>query len=158
MPTCTPSRPFVLLVDDSDDDVFFFSRALRGASFSGEWMRVADGAAAIAFLQAACSGQHPKGRPDLIFLDLKMPHLSGFEVLEWVGRQSFEPPLDIAVLSGSEDGADVARATALGARAYFVKPILVQQLKSRLESWRSSPDRPLATAEIQSVSGPGGPP
>jgi DNA-binding response OmpR family regulator len=143
MPEST-QQPFVLLVEDSDDDAFFFQRALRQSGFGGRFAHAPDGEAAVTALRA--------GRPDLVFLDLKIPRLTGFEVLAWIGTQNFEPPLDIAVLSGSEHPGDVSRAMGLGASAYYVKPILVQQLKTRLRAWH---DR--HADDSQSVVGPARP-
>lgn len=128
-------QPVVLLVEDSDDDAFFFTRALRQAGFTGAFVHVTDGAAAVATLESALRGEGP-GIPDLVFLDLKIPHLNGFEVLRWIKAQPPLQTLDVAVLSGSEHAGDVERALALGATAYYVKPILVQQLKSRLAAWQ----------------------
>ncbi len=58
--------------------------------------------------------------PDVVFLDLKMPRVTGFEVLSWLQNQKPRP--FISVFSGSEQESDVKRAYALGADAYKVKP------------------------------------
>lgn len=126
-------RPTILLVEDSEDDAFFFARALRQAGHRGGLKHLPDGNAAIAHLEKVRAGTEPP--PDLVFLDLKMPSCNGFEVLEWIRGHDFGPSLEIAVLSGSEHAGDVARAMALGASAYYVKPILAQQLKGRLGLW-----------------------
>jgi DNA-binding response OmpR family regulator len=129
--------PAVLLVEDSDDDAFFFQRALRLSGFACELTHLVDGGATIEHLtKAAAGGADAPRRPDLVFLDLKVPTANGFDVLEWARSQAFEQPLDIAVLSGSEHAGDVERALSLGATAYYVKPILVQQLKARFEAWQ----------------------
>jgi CheY-like chemotaxis protein len=144
MPSHSQS-PTVLLVEDSDDDAFFFQRALRLSGFACELTHLLDGGATIEHLaKTAGGGAEAPCRPDLVFLDLKIPTSSGFEVLEWVRTQAFEPPLDIAVLSGSEHAGDVERALSLGATAYYVKPILVQQLKSRFEAWQHKRATPTA--------------
>ena len=128
--------PFIVLVEDSDDDAFFFKRALRQSGFACETKHFIDGGQAAAYLEKVAARDPAARRPDLVFLDLKIPTLNGFEVLERVRSQSFQPPLDIAVLSGSEHGGDVERAMGLGATAYYVKPILVQQLKARFDAWQ----------------------
>jgi CheY-like chemotaxis protein len=120
----------ILLVEDSDDDLFFFKRALKQTGAIAHLVHQSDGRAAIAYLERVLGGDEPT--PDLMFLDLKMPALTGFEVLEWIGQQNLLPRLPVAVLSGSEQPGDVERALALGATAYFVKPILVQQLRTRI--------------------------
>jgi DNA-binding response OmpR family regulator len=142
-------QPAILLVEDSEDDAFFFSRTLRLSGFTGPFVHVFDGGQATAHLQRAQGGR--ASVPDLVFLDLKIPTLSGFEVLEWIRRQSFARPLDVAVLSGSEHREDVDRAISLGASAYYVKPLSIQQLKTRFDTWRgrslaAAPPEPVATA------------
>ena len=71
--------------------------------------------------------------PILVFLDLKMPVTSGFEVLQWLKGAGINPPLYVIVLSGSNDHADRLRAKTLGASDYMVKPICPDVLKSRLQ-------------------------
>ena len=68
--------------------------------------------------------------PALIWL-LKLPTFSGFEILEWLRAQKIGRDLEVAVLSGSEHDSDVSRALALGASAYYVKPVSVDQLRAR---------------------------
>lgn len=67
-----------------------------------------------------------------------MPTLTGFEVLAWIRDHPFVPPLDVAVLSGSDHANDVERATALGASNYYVKPLSPEQLRSRFQAWQPS--------------------
>ena len=128
-------RPLVLLVEDSDDDAFFFRWTLEKCGFNCDVVHAADGAAAIEKLEQAT---HGVGRlPDLTFMDLKIPTFSGFEVLAWIRDRHFDPPLDVAVLSGSEHATDIQRAHALGASAYYVKPLSVEQLRARFNNWHA---------------------
>jgi CheY-like chemotaxis protein len=117
-------------VEDSEDDLFFFTRSLRQTGVDVDLVHQPDGRAAVGYLQRVLAGE--ERMPDLMFLDLKMPAFTGFEVLEWIGQHPPFRPLPVAVLSGSEQPGDVERALALGATAYFVKPILVQQLRTRI--------------------------
>ena len=135
MPT-PPRRPLVLLVEDSDDDAFLFSRTLRLAGFKGQVVHLSDGGVAIAYLEQVLFAGAPV--PDLVFLDLKIPTFSGFEVLEWVRTQQFPRPLEIDVLSGSDDTVDRARALQLGAATYYTKPVVLPQLEARLARWIES--------------------
>lgn len=132
-----PKGPVVLLAEDSEDDAFFFRWTLKKAGLKCDLIHAADGHQAVRFLESCVT---PEGRrspncPDLVFLDLKMPALTGFEVLEWIRAHPFDPPLDVAVLSGSEHASDVERAKSLGASAYFVKPISAENLRARFEAW-----------------------
>jgi DNA-binding response OmpR family regulator len=75
----------------------------------------------------------PEGLPQAIFLDLKMPVLNGFEVLDWLRTQSFPSSMPIIVLSGSQQQDDRDRALAMGAADYLVKPINVRDLHRILQ-------------------------
>ena len=130
------SRPLVLLVEDSEDDAFFFRWTLDKCGLDCEVVHAVDGAAAIQHLDNVLAGRLQ--RPDFIFLDLKIPTFTGFEVLAWIRERHFEPPLSVAVLSGSEHASDIQRAHALGATAYYVKPLSVEQLRSRFHEWQSA--------------------
>lgn len=132
----SPVRPYVLLVEDCDDDAFFFRRALKQSGIGCSLFHVTDGAAAIKYLTAAQAAENPSNPwPDLIFLDLKLPSYSGFEVLNWIREQKLESRLDVGILSGSEHPPDIRKAKQLGAEIYSVKPVSVQQLRTRLQEW-----------------------
>jgi CheY-like chemotaxis protein len=124
----------ILLVEDSEDDAFFFRWTLEKCGFPSEVVHAPDVAAAVQHLTAALPGGGGRA-PDLVFLDLKIPTLTGFEVLSWIREQQFVPPLDVAVLSGSEHASDIQRAHLLGATGYYVKPLSIEQLRTRFESW-----------------------
>jgi CheY-like chemotaxis protein len=153
-----PLRPLVLLVEDSEDDAFFFRWTLDKCQIDCEIDHAIDGAAAIQQLEAGFAVDPPR-RPDLVFLDLKIPTLSGFEVLSWIRNRHFNPPLDVAVLSGSEHASDVQRAHSLGATAYYVKPISVEQLRSRFAEWHARNDARTRAgpAEAHACTSPTGP-
>jgi CheY-like chemotaxis protein len=80
---------------------------------------------AIAYLdgreQFADRAQYPV--PTLIFLDLKLPGMSGFEVLTWVRQHCKLSRIQVVVLTGSRKSLDVYRAYELGASSYLVKPV-----------------------------------
>ena len=132
-------RPLVLLAEDSEDDAFFFRWTLDKCGFDCDLVHAADGVEAVRILQsgADADGRRTSACPDLVFLDLKMPAMTGFEVLEWIQQHPIIPPLDVAVLSGSEHASDVERAHRLGATAYYVKPLSVANLRDRFDTWRA---------------------
>jgi DNA-binding response OmpR family regulator len=77
--------------------------------------------------------------PRLVLLDLKMPRLSGFDVLSWLrGEESFRE-LPVVILTSSSHESDIKRAYDLGAHSYLVKPVgfdaLVELAKSLHVYW-----------------------
>jgi DNA-binding response OmpR family regulator len=117
--------PTVLLVEDSDDDAFFFELALKKCGMAADLKVVGDGRAAVEFL----SNEENRRHVCLIFLDLKLPLLNGFDVLAWIGEQSFRLESPIYVLSGSSEAMDRQKALALGAAGYFEKPMTATVLR-----------------------------
>jgi len=123
---------YLLLVEDSDDDAYFFERTLQKSGIRCGIHRVADGAEAIQFLQMV-SRSESGTLPVIMFLDLKMPIVNGFEVLDWLQNQSFATQIRVIVLSGSEHQSDKDRAAQSGAKDYLVKPIRVSDLNRFLK-------------------------
>lgn len=120
----------ILLVEDSDDDAFFFERAFAGAQVSSTLIRVANGAEAVEFLQRAADVSLDLSQSHCIFLDLKLPVLSGFEVLKWIKERGIH--VEVIILSGSDIDSDIELARTLGASEYLTKPISVQEIRKRL--------------------------
>lgn len=131
-------QPLVLLIEDSDDDAYFFDRAVKKAGVGCEVVRVGNGTAAVRLLETLFSPGPPSksNRPDFIFLDLKLPGLSGFEILQWLGDRSVLHHFRISILSGSESHTDINRARELGVLDYLVKPVAPDVLRTRLIEWR----------------------
>ena len=126
----------ILLVEDSEDDAYFFQRALSRSGRQCSLKHVSDGGAAVKLLREALADAAMI--PDLVFLDLKMPVMSGFEVLEWIRGQSFAETFSVIVLSGSAQEADRLRALELGASEFIVKPITASALGDRLQNLTAS--------------------
>ncbi|HMJ64182.1 MAG TPA: response regulator [Candidatus Binatia bacterium] len=114
----------LLLVEDNPDDVFLFTRALSKAQRPHPLHVVTSGQEAIAYLgrTGKYSDDAAFPLPDLIMLDLKMPLVSGFEVLQWIRSDGLARLIPVIVLSSSALTEDVNRAYSLGANAYMVKP------------------------------------
>lgn len=128
------AAPMILLAEDSDDDAYFFQRALKKTCLSCSFTRAANGKLAVQFLENANRHEGDAKFPDVLFLDLKMPVMSGFEVLEWIKSANLKFPLKVVVLSGSNDQADRLRAANLGAADYLVKPIAPDELRKQVEN------------------------
>ena len=126
----------VLIVDDSSDDRFILARALRKTGFSVAVFEAEDGAEAIDFLshQGGFADPATYPKPEVIFLDLKMPVKNGFDVLHWMRERTFQPPIRVVVVSGSELDQDIRLAHELGADRYLTKPVTADQLRISLAS------------------------
>ena len=126
----------ILLVEDDPDDVFIFQRALVAANVLNPVVVVTDGQAAVEYLSHQGEYADPKKypRPFVIFLDLKLPYLDGFEVLTWIRKQPYLESVVVVVLSGSDENRDHQRAYALGARSYLVKPPSGDEIREFMDS------------------------
>ena len=126
----------ILLVEDSPDDVFFFRRAVNKSGVSSITHVALDGLEAMDYLlnkgRFADKAAYPL--PDIMFLDLKLPHVNGFEVLEWMRRHAECPPTPVVVLTSSNQPEDQQRAEALGAALFLTKPPAPDQLRQALQN------------------------
>jgi CheY-like chemotaxis protein len=109
----------ILLVEDSDDDLFLFRRLLTKAEITNPLSVATNGQDAIDQLTASLA--NPAAIPRLAFVDLKLPLRSGFEVLEWIRAEPQLKGTAVLVLSSSAEARDVKRAYELGAHGYLVK-------------------------------------
>ena len=116
--------PIVLAVEDNPDDVVLLRRAFGKAAREVALHFARDGQEALDYLKGVDPFVDRKmyPLPTLLLLDLKLPRIDGFEVMEWVRNQSELAGLKIVVLSSSGEPSDRARAKELGANAYHVKP------------------------------------
>jgi CheY-like chemotaxis protein len=124
----------LLLVEDNRDDVFFLQRALRKANVSAPVQVAPNGQAAIDYLKAVMKDSDPAQypRPSLVLLDLKVPYVSGFEVLKWIREQPALADLSVVVLTSSPEERDREMAMTLRASGYLVKPPTEAMLRELL--------------------------
>ncbi len=115
--------PEILYVEDSPDDVTLVQLAFRKAGAQAQFQVATDGEKAIAALQnGACQ------RTNCVLLDLKLPGLSGLQVLSWIRGQAHLKRLPVIVFTSSSLPADVNEAYDLGANSYLVKPSSLDDL------------------------------
>ena len=131
----------VLLAEDSEDDAFLLTRAFQKAGVGKPVHVCRDGQEMIDYLSGAEKFQDRTAYPlpTMLLLDLKMPKVNGFEVLEWLRQREMSHDLRAAVLSSSDHPNDVRRAYELGAWFYFVKPPtpegLMDMIRQVQENW-----------------------
>ncbi len=146
------SRQTVLLVEDRSDDVLLLQRVLKRANLGRVTHVASTGEEAIAYLDG--TGEYADRRsyplPGIIFLDLKLPGMSGFEVLAWMRQQPQFDRIRVVVLTGSRHTIDVYRAYELGANSFLAKPVDLSSLENAIStpnlSWLDFQDQPRAMA------------
>jgi two-component system response regulator len=115
----------ILFVEDSIDDATLTIRALKKSGFNKNLLHVKDGAEALDFIY--CKGLYAlrksKEYPKLILLDLKMPKVTGMEVLEKIKSDPELKSIPIVILTSSKEDPDIKKCYALGANSYIVKPV-----------------------------------
>ena len=135
------NRPTILHIEDDPNDVLLLEHACRKARVGCDIRRVADGDEAIAYLRGidGFADREKFPLPRLILLDLKMPRLNGFDVLEWLGKHDRFRSVPVVVLSSSNHDADLKRAYELGVNSYLIKPVsfdsLVEIVKAIHDYW-----------------------
>ena len=126
-----------LLVEDNPGDVLLLREALRASSVSADVVIAYDGEQAERFLEEL-------GDIALVVLDLNLPKVNGFEILEHYRAKHGQPLPSVIVLTGSENPVDEKRARELGASDYLIKPTgcdaFVAGVKSMIERWSSRAD------------------
>lgn len=112
----------VLLVDDNEDHVLLTRLAMEEARLTVDLRVVGDGVECMEFLQR--TGRHAGAPvPDLVLLDLHMPRMDGYEVMQRIQDDPALRLLPVVVLTTSADIVDVQRMHALGCNSYVVKPV-----------------------------------
>jgi CheY-like chemotaxis protein len=131
----------VLIVDDRPDDCILLEKMLRRLGVSNPVLRLFSGQAAMDYMSAAgiFSDRPQELSPSVLFLDLKMPGKSGFDLLEWLQNHAVEPKCTVFVVSELHSFADINRAYRLRAASYFSKPLseteIRECLRNRPELW-----------------------
>ena len=115
----------ILLVEDNPDDEELTTRALRQAKIANEIVVARDGGEAIDFLfgEGAHAGRDLSRTPAVILLDLKLPKLSGLEVLKRVRADPRTKLVPTVVLTSSSEDEDMLKSYQLGANSYVRKPV-----------------------------------
>jgi DNA-binding response OmpR family regulator len=114
--------PPVMVVDDDDDDVVLLTRHLKNAGVKNPVLHFRNGGDAFLFLKQFCPPEKSRGPlPLVMFLDVNMEGLSGFDVLVWTRTQTTLAHMKIFMLSGANESWDSQIAAKLGADNYFEK-------------------------------------
>jgi two-component system, response regulator len=115
----------ILLVEDNLNDAELTIRALKKNHLANRLVHVKDGEEALQFLfsEGKFSDRPPDEGPRVIFLDLKMPKLTGIEVLRRIKSDERTRKIPVVVLTSSNQDPDIQTCYDLGANSYVVKPV-----------------------------------
>ncbi len=118
-------QKLILLVEDNQDDVALTLRALKRNNLSNTIVVAPDGVEALDYLfgTGAHVGRDTSAQPELILLDLKLPRLDGFKVLEALRADPRTRLLPLVILTSSKEQQDLINGYGLGANSYVRKPV-----------------------------------
>ena len=126
----------ILLVEDNPDDVELTLRAFKQNNISNKVIVAKDGVEALDYLfgKGMYTGRDVKDMPVVTLLDLKLPKISGLEVLKAIRQNEFTKLLPVVILTSSTQEQDVVNGYKLGANSYVRKPVdfteFIQAVKS----------------------------
>ena len=120
-----PTDMYILLVEDNSSDAMLTIRALKKLNLATNLVHVTDGAQALDFLFAGgeYSGRNIKHTPKVILLDLKMPKVSGLEVLKIIKSDKRTKQIPVVMMTSSQQEKDIFESHELGVNSYVVKPV-----------------------------------
>jgi len=119
------SEPIILLVEDNRDDEELTRLALEECKVTNQLVVAHDGQEALdwLFCTGKYAGREPCLEPCVVLLDLKLPKVSGLEVLERIRGNANTRRLPVVILTSSREEQDVVRGYDLGANSYIMKPV-----------------------------------
>jgi len=119
------AEKLILLVEDNPDDEDLTVRSLRKSGVANEIAVARDGSEAVDFL--FCEGKHagrsPETMPAVVLLDLKLPKMSGIDVLKRMRADPRTQYIPVVVLTSSSEDEDMVRSYESGANSYVRKPV-----------------------------------
>jgi two-component system response regulator len=118
-------KMMILLVEDNPDDEELTTRALRQAKVANDLIVARDGAEALDFVfgTGQYAGRDLSRMPTLILLDLKLPKLSGLDVLQRLRADERTRLIPTVVLTSSSEDEDMLKSYRHGANSYVRKPV-----------------------------------
>lgn len=122
----------ILLVEDNHDDAVLAMRVLKQDNPTIKVMHLRDGVEALNYLFDESGAVNQKLLPRVIFLDIKLPKLTGPEVLDKLKSNEGTRHVPIVVMTSSNQQRDITECYTLGANSYLVKPIDFQSYHSMI--------------------------
>ena len=115
----------ILLVEDNKSDAMLTIRALKKHNLANNLVHLIDGAQALDFIfgKGEFEGRNISDKPKVIFLDLKMPKVSGLEVLKIIKSDERTKLIPVVMMTSSKEEQDIVESHKLGVNSYVVKPV-----------------------------------
>jgi CheY-like chemotaxis protein len=124
----------ILLVEDNEDDIVIIQEVFADMKLASIVNTVRDGEEALAYLRR--KGKYKAARmPDIVLLDINMPKMNGFEVLEEMKKDPRLQSLPVIMLTMSHREEDVVRSYEKGACSYIHKLVDLDQFKQRIKQF-----------------------
>jgi|SRR5581483_2428796 len=120
------NRKVILLVEDNEDDEIMTVRSLRDSGFAGEIAVAHDGQEAVDWVRGRYA--------DLVLLDIRLPKLSGFQVLEAIRANGPTRHVPVVMLTASTEQEDMVRSYDLRANSYIRKPVDYKEFEKVVKS------------------------
>ncbi len=119
----------ILLVEDHQDDVELTRRAFKKNRIKNEIIVVTDGVAALDYLfkRGEYSNLPEPHLPAVVLLDIQLPKMDGFEVLEAIRANSETKLLPVVILTSSSEEQDIINGYKWGANSYVRKPVVFEE-------------------------------
>jgi DNA-binding response OmpR family regulator len=127
-------RKRILLVEDDRKDVELTLTGLAEYNLANEVVVTRDGEEALDYLHRRSNHQkRANGNPAVMLLDLKLPKVNGFEVLERVRADENLKMIPVVILTSSHEERDLVKGYKLGVNAYVVKPVDFHQFVNAIK-------------------------
>jgi CheY-like chemotaxis protein len=126
-------RPIeIWLIDDDDGHALLVEESFEEAGLRNKFVRAKDGDEGWLWLQEAARGE--RARPGLILLDVSMPGLDGFQVLERIKGSPELKQTPVIMLTSTDAPREIERSYRLGCSAYVVKPVDFEHLHQKIRA------------------------
>jgi len=130
------SSIIILLVEDDEGHAILVKENLRAARIINELYHVKDGQEALDFLthKGAYTDAKNAPKPGLMLLDIKLPKMDGYAVLERVKKEEALKSIPVIMLTSTEDQMEINRSYDLGANGYVIKPVEYHAFQERIKN------------------------
>lgn len=115
----------ILLVEDNPNDAELIIRGLRKNKIANNILHISDGAEALEFFFSTgkYEGRNANLSPKIVILDLKLPKVSGIEILQKIKSDERTKSIPVVILTSSKEEKDIVKSYKYGVNSYIVKPV-----------------------------------